>query len=148
MPVEGHPTQAAWAMPGPLQCRHCGWVPAVEATFRGHQGMIIWMQFLEMKGPFCRDCGMATFRDMTARTLLQGWYGYISFAATPIAVVINLFRRGKVADLPAPSPPAWGDHGRPMDPGAPLLRRPMALIGMVVPFVLVPLVVLMVLSSD
>ena len=48
--------------------------------------MILIMSFLHTKGPFCRDCGLAVFRDMTAKTLIGGWWGYISFIATPITV--------------------------------------------------------------
>ncbi|MCW2884139.1 MAG: hypothetical protein QOE54_4454 [Streptosporangiaceae bacterium] len=128
---------------GGPQCRFCGCVPATDVTFRGHRGMIVLMQFLHVKGPFCRDCGLSTFRDMTAKTLIQGWYGYISFAVTPITVLINLARRGKVANLPAPQPPPSGDHRRPMDPGAPLLARPSALIGLAIPFVLLVLFIIL-----
>jgi hypothetical protein len=150
--MPGHPAPAGapagWGAPAGEQCRFCGCVPAAQVTFRGHRGMIVIMQFLHLKGPFCRDCGLATFRDMTARTLLQGWYGYVSFVVTPITVLINLVRRGKVAGLPAPTPPPSGQHGRPMDPGAPLLARPMALAGLAIPVVgLILLIVFAGLSS-
>jgi hypothetical protein len=123
------------------QCRFCGNVPAAEVTFRGHRGMLVMMQFRHLKGPFCRDCGLATFREMSAKTLIQGWYGYASFVITPITVLVNAARRGKVATLDAPRPPAHGPSGRPMDPGAPLLARPSALIGLAIPVVLIMLVV-------
>lgn len=128
---------------GGPQCRFCGCVPAVDVTFRGHRGMIVLMQFLHLKGPFCRDCGLSTFRDMTAKTLIQGWYGYISFLVTPVTVLINLARRGRVAGLPAPQPPPSGDHRHPMDPGAPLLSRPAALIGLLIPFLLVFFIIIL-----
>jgi hypothetical protein len=130
---------------GGPQCRFCGCVPAADVTFRGHRGMIVLMQFLHLKGPFCRDCGLSTFRDMTAKTLIQGWYGYGSFVITPITVLINVARHGKVANLPAPQPPPSGDHRHPMDPGPPLMSRPSALIGLMVPFLLV--ILLIVLAS-
>jgi hypothetical protein len=116
-------------------------VPAVDVTFRGHRGMVFMMQFLHLEGPFCRDCGLATFRDMSAKTLIQGWYGYFSFLATPVTVLVNVARRGKVANLAAPRPPSWGPSGRPMDPGAPLLARPTALIGLSIPLFLIVLFV-------
>ncbi len=123
------------------QCRLCGCVPAADVTFRGHRGMLVLMQFLHMRGPFCRDCGLATFRDMTAKTLIQGWYGYASSVITPITVLINLARRGKVASLPPPRPPAQGPHRRPLDPGPALFARPIAVLGLFVPVLLVMLVV-------
>jgi hypothetical protein len=116
-------------------------VPAAEVTFRGHRGMVFIMQFLHIQGPFCRDCGLATFRDMSAKTLIQGWWGYFSFLATPVTVLINVARRGKVANLQPPRPPAHGPSGRPMDPGAPLLTRPAALIGLSIPLFLLVLFV-------
>src|SRR6266545_3249169 len=137
----GQPQPATYgqtqAPPAPqTQCRLCGCVPAAEVTFRGHRGLLVMMQFLHLTGPFCRDCGLATFREMSAKTLIQGWYGYASFVITPITVLINVIRRGKVANLPAPRPPAQGPHGRPMDPGAPLMTRPAALVGLFIPALL------------
>jgi hypothetical protein len=109
--------------------------------------MVIIMQFLSLKGPFCRDCGLATFRDMTAKTLIQGWWGYASSIITPITVLINAVRRGKVASLPAPRPPAQGPHRRPLDPGATLFARPTAVIGMAIPAFLIVLVVFLIAVS-
>ncbi|MBO2454226.1 hypothetical protein J4573_44565 [Actinomadura barringtoniae] len=126
-----------------VQCRFCGCVPAAETTFRGHRGMIIMMSFLHMKGPFCRDCGLSVFRDMTAKTLIGGWWGYLSFAITPFTVLINLVRRGKVAGLGPPMPPPDGsEHGTPADPGPPLMTRPMAIIGAGIPLFLFFLLIL------
>jgi hypothetical protein len=103
-------------------------------------GMIIVMQFRSQTGPFCRDCGLATFRDMTASTLIGGWWGYLSLVICPITVLINLVRRGAVAKLPPPMPPPNGQHrghprAHPMDPGKPLMTRPAALVGMALPLV-------------
>jgi hypothetical protein len=146
---QGHPAPAgAWGGQPAVQCRFCGCVPAAPVTFRGHRGLIIMMQFLHVKGPFCRDCGLATFRDMTARTLVQGWYGYGSFFITPFTVLINLLRRGSVAALPAPTPPPDGRHGRPMDPGAPLLARPAALIGLALPFLVLGILIAFAATSS
>ena len=124
-------------------CRMCGSVPAAEAKFRGHQGFVVMMRFLSLDGPFCRDCGLATFRSMTSKTLVQGWYGYASFIITPITVLMNVARRGKVANLPAPQPNPWGPSRPPMDPGAHLLARPMTIIGLGVPLALIMLIILL-----
>jgi hypothetical protein len=130
-----------------VQCRLCGCVPAANVKFRGHQGMILLMRFLSLDGPFCRDCGLATFRRMTARTLVQGWWGYASFVITPIVVLINLVRRDKVANLPAPQAAPGGGSRQPMDPGPPLLARPMALIGLAIPAALLLLFVVALIAS-
>jgi hypothetical protein len=134
--------------PNVSQCRFCGSVPAAKVTFRGHQGMIVIMRFVHLEGPFCRDCGLATFRRMTARTLIQGWWGYASFIITPITVVINLVRRGTVAALPAPQPAPNGQSRPPADPGPPLLARPAALIGLAIPLVLFLLFILILVAGS
>lgn len=122
----------AAAQPGAvLTCRFCGGYPAVETTVRGHQGMIVLMRFRSVRGPFCRTCGTAVVREMSAKTLLQGWWGYASFLITPITLLRNLFVNRKIAALPAPFP---GQPGQQLDPGAPLLRRPAAL-GFLIPIV-------------
>jgi hypothetical protein len=134
--------QAGYAPPpGMLACRHCGSVPAVDTKFRGHQGMIIVMRFLSNEGPFCRDCGLGVFRHMTSRTLVQGWWGYGSFIITPFTVLMNLFRRGKVANLAAPQPNPYGPSRPPMDPGARLLERPLTWAGLVIPLALIAFVI-------
>jgi hypothetical protein len=129
--------------PGPLtQCRVCGCVPAVQVTFRGHRGMVILMQYLTAKGPFCRDCGLATFRQMTSSTLVRGWYGYVSFGITPIVVISNAVKQRKVAELPAPMPSPYGQSRQPMDPGVPLMSRPQTIIGLGIPVILIFLLIL------
>jgi hypothetical protein len=129
-------------------CRLCGSVPAAPAKFRGHQGFIVMMRFLSLDGPFCRDCGLATFRAMTSRTLVQGWYGYASFIITPITVLMNIARRGKVASLPAPQPNPYGPSRPPMEPGPRLLQRPMTIIGLGIPFALIILLVTLISLSS
>jgi hypothetical protein len=122
-------------------CRLCGSVPAAATTFRGHQGMLVLMRFLSTEGPFCRDCGLGVFRHMTARTLVQGWYGYASLIITPITVVLNVIRRGKVARLTPPQPNPFGPSRRPMDPGPRLLQRPMTWIGVAIPVAVLALII-------
>ncbi|MFI7221382.1 hypothetical protein [Micromonospora maritima] len=105
------------------------------------------MQFLSTEGPFCRDCGLGVFRHMTSSTLVQGWYGYASLVITPITVLINLVRRGKVVRLPAPQPNPYAPSRPPMDPGPRLLQRPMAWIGLLIPIALIALIALIASSN-
>jgi hypothetical protein len=139
---QGQPAQLAVSA-----CRFCGCVPAAPAKFRGHQGFVVVMRFLSLDGPFCRDCGLSTFRSMTSKTLVQGWYGYASFIITPITVLMNIARRGKVAHLSAPQPNPWGPSRRPMDPGPHLLARPMTLIGLGIPVALLILFIVAITLS-
>ncbi|MFJ6563894.1 hypothetical protein ACIQMV_29310 [Streptomyces sp. NPDC091412] len=115
---------------GPF-CRFCGSMPAVEATFRGHQGFLVIMRFLKLQGPFCRTCGIATHRRMTANSLWQGWWGIASVVINPITMLINLPQRAKVSKLGDPIP---GAPGQPMDPGKPLFQRA-AILGFLIPVV-------------
>jgi hypothetical protein len=117
----GAPVQAPDG--GPV-CRFCGGFPAAQVTVRGHRGMIVIMQFLRQPGPFCRTCGTATVRDMSARTLYQGWWGYLSSVFTPITLLRNLFAYNKIKALP----PATAPRGPQLDPGKPLTRRPAMLM--------------------
>ena len=131
-------TQLAPA-PAPLvRCRMCGSVPAEMVTYRRHTGMLLLMRFSGTAGPFCRDCGLSTFRKAQAYTLLAGWWGWASFFIAPITMLVNLARRGKVARLAPPSNAAPGHQ--PADPGRPLYQR-FAIAGLLVPVVVIGLIV-------
>ncbi|MEW1655051.1 MULTISPECIES: hypothetical protein [unclassified Streptomyces] len=100
-------------------------MPAADITVRGHQGILIVMRFLSMKGPFCRNCGLALCREMTGKTLWQGWWSPFSlFLFTPFTLLWNLVVRVKLSKL---QPPIPGQPGPQLDPGTPLYRRPAAL---------------------
>jgi hypothetical protein len=135
-------TASAGRPPGRSECRLCGSAPAAPGRLRSHQGIILLMRFRHLDGPFCRDCGLAVFRDMTARTLMQGWWGIASFFITIGTVVKNAFLGRRFASLGAPrrDPAVLASYDRPLDPGKPLLRRAAAL-GLLVPLVVLGIVV-------
>ncbi|AEV85821.1 hypothetical protein ACWT_4802 [Actinoplanes sp. SE50] len=114
-------------------CRICHRAPAAEVTFHGHEGMIVLMRFSRVHGPFCRECGLAAYRDITGRTLLRGWWGLGSFFVTAGVLVLNTVRRARIAALPEADRPA---NDRTLDPGKPLLDRPAA-YGLLVPALLI-----------
>jgi hypothetical protein len=134
-----------WAMPAPnsVTCRFCGGFPAVATTVRAHRGLIILMYFRRLPGPFCKTCGTAAVRDMSAQTLVQGWWGYASSIITPITLFINLFAYNKIKALPDPAP---NPPGPPMNPGKPLLQRPHAL-GFLLPVIGLIILIAAVASS-
>ncbi|MGC4941714.1 LppU/SCO3897 family protein [Kribbella sp. DT2] len=123
---------------GALQCRFCGAVPAVQATVRGHMGLLIVMRFLRLEGPFCKTCGTATVRDMTAKSLWQGWWGIGSAIINPFTMLSNIGPWKKFQALPDPVP---GAPGRPMDPGKPLFRRPQ-ILGLLLPIAVIAAIVI------
>lgn len=149
-----YPAQAPFAEPqfqgGPVAppsngvtCRFCGAYPAVETTVRGHRGMIVMMQFRRTRGPFCRTCGIATVRKMSADTLIQGWWSYSSWLITPITLIRNIFAHQKIKALPEPVP---GQPGPQLIPGRPLLARPAAL-GFLLPIVVLVLFIAVISSG-
>lgn len=145
-PYPGHPPyapQAPYGAPyaltpeqGAYGCRVCGSLPVADTTVYGHQGMIVLMRFRSRKGPFCRDCGVATVREMSAKTLWQGWWSPLSLIITPITLLVNLGPWGKLCRL---GPPAGGVRA-PLNPGRSLWLRAPAL-ALLVPLLLAILAV-------
>ncbi|MDI1465442.1 hypothetical protein QEZ54_31185 [Catellatospora sp. KI3] len=121
-------------------CENCGCSPAAPMTFRGHRGMIILMSFLKNKGVYCRDCGLAVFRSMTSRTMIQGWWGWASFVITPFILLYNLFGRLKLNKMAAPVPSPDGWSGAPWPAGRPIYLRP-TIVGALVPLAVLGLIV-------
>ncbi|MFG2994514.1 hypothetical protein ACGFZK_35325 [Streptomyces sp. NPDC048257] len=113
--------------PGRYGCRLCGAWPATPATVRGHQGMIVLMRSLSLRGPFCRDCGLATYRRMSSDTLWQGWWGPLSLFITPVTLLMNLGPRSAFRKL---APPAGG-YRPALDPGKAMWRRAPVLLFLV-----------------
>ncbi|MEJ8645317.1 hypothetical protein WKI68_37125 [Streptomyces sp. MS1.HAVA.3] len=127
--------------PGPFGCRLCGAWPAAPAIVRGHQGLVVMMRALSRTGPFCRDCGLATYRRMSSDTLWQGWWGPLSLFITPVTLLTNLAPRAAFHKLAPPT----GGFRPALDPGKPLWRRtpallvltPLALLALAIPALLV-----------
>jgi hypothetical protein len=107
-------------------CRICGSGPAAQATFRAVVGAVFMHTIWTAPGPYCRDCGLHTFRRQTAKTLGGGWCSIGAIVMTPIFLLMNVSARGKIANLPAPQP--RGDGRAPLDPGRPVFQRPVAYV--------------------
>ncbi|GAA0356540.1 hypothetical protein NE235_12825 [Actinoallomurus spadix] len=127
-PPQGHsaPMGNPSAFGGPA-CRVCGNGPAAPATFRGVVGAVVMHTIWTASGPFCRDCGLATFRKQTAKTLAGGWCSIGAIVLSPFFLLFNLIARGKVANLPAPQPAVAGARP-PADPGPSVFQRPAAYV--------------------
>ncbi|WP_052390124.1 LppU/SCO3897 family protein [Streptomyces sp. NRRL B-24484] len=130
------PTTPSEAVP---RCEVCGSGPAAEATFRGHQAFFLLMRFPRAEGPFCRTCGTAVHRSLTARTLWQGWTGIFSLVVNPVVLLLNLLSLRRIRRLPDldPDPVSVPGTGRaPLSPGRPLLLR-VELLGLLIPALIV-----------
>jgi hypothetical protein len=120
--------QAAYQAQGQPGCRICGSGPAAPATFRAVVGAVFMHTIWTAHGPFCRDCGLHTFRRQTTKSLSGGWCSIGAIVLTPIFLLMNIVARGKVANLPAPQPRPDGRGQAPLDPGPPVLQRPAAYV--------------------
>lgn len=134
------PYQQAQPYSGPMEgCQICGAAPAAPVTVRGHQGMIVVMRSLRRKGTMCRTCGLATFREMQANTMVQGWWGPMSVVITPITLLINLASLSTIRRIPEP---VSAGHRPPLNPGKSVFARPQGILGLI-PLCLVLAVVLL-----
>lgn len=117
-----------YAAPQQPTCQVCCGSPAVKVALRYHQGLGVFMLFRKQKGRFCRICGTAVFRELTARTLWQGWWQPLSAALfNPITIILNLLVRSRINLL---HEPGYDLVGTRLDPGKPVLRRPAALVAL------------------
>jgi hypothetical protein len=65
--------------------------------------MILLQRFYKVRAHLCRDCGSSMLKRWTGRTLVQGWWGYISFFVNWFVLVMNLVAAIKLSRLPHPS---------------------------------------------
>ncbi|MFE3194905.1 hypothetical protein ACFXHA_38275 [Nocardia sp. NPDC059240] len=115
-----------------VYCNHCGATPAIDLDFHAHRAMFVISRYRKLMGPFCRDCGLASFRKMTGDSLIQGWWGpFSAFVSNPNTLLANTINRVRLRRLPPPIP---GAPTLPMDPGRPLWQRP-AIAGLLVPII-------------
>ncbi len=89
------------------------------------------MSMPRVDGPLCRDCGVASFRDLTALTLFRGWWSPFSIFIAPVVIALNLVRRRKVANLPPPrlASALVDPNILPLPPVRPVLARRTSWIG-------------------
>jgi hypothetical protein len=128
------------------ECRLCGSSPAVAVDIRSSRSGALSGLFTGgngERGPLCRDCGLATFRDMTDTVLTGGidpsvgngygvgdvlallWLFIIGWLINGVTALGNLWAWHAVHSLAAPTrdPDVKSTLKAPMDPGRSLLRR-------------------------
>ncbi|GHH25824.1 hypothetical protein [Streptomyces rubradiris] len=110
-------------------CTVCGVTPAAPVTVRAHQGFIVVMRWQRVTGPLCGLCGIALVREMSTKTLWQGWWGIGSLTiGAPFALLANLRAYRKLRRL-QPAVPLHGTRQVPL--GRPVLHRPLAYVALV-----------------
>jgi hypothetical protein len=97
-------------------CQFCG-VGAETRYVEFHQnvGLLVARLHSSVKGHLCKACISHHFWGKTATTLFLGWWGVISFFATPFILLNNVVRylpcRGMAAPPDRGSGPAVGPGG-------------------------------------
>jgi hypothetical protein len=121
--IQGRPPAAG-------ECRFCGSTPAKKLAIQSLVGLIIAFEVTTYKGWYCRDCGLAVYRDQTVTTLKGGWWSVTGLVIAPIFLLMNLIRWVRLVRLepPRPTPGVVGPNSRPASPGRPVFRRPVALM--------------------
>ena len=106
-----------------LRCRVCGRGPARDMVIRRHVGMLVLQRFVKLRAPLCREHGVQLTKQYLGKTLIQGWWGYISFFVNWFVLVTDLVTLSQAKKLPEPAPLAAGAEGavpvQPMQPGQP-----------------------------
>lgn len=85
-------------------CQVCHRGPTKVLPIRRHVGMLVMQRFVKLQVPLCRDHAVQITRQYTAKTLWQGWWGYISFFVNFFVVVRNLMVLAEAKAMPAPQP--------------------------------------------
>ena len=104
-------------------CVVCGRVPTRAESIRRHVGMIVMQRFVKLRQPLCREHGVEVTNTYLRKTLIEGWWGFISFFLNFLTVgndLVVLFRY-RALDEPRPlvggAPPL--PHGPLAAPPAP-----------------------------
>ncbi len=116
------------------ECVLCNHHPAANVTFRAHLGILVFSRVVTQRGPFCRDCGLAHFRNLTSRTLSTGWWSIFSIFITPVVLLLNLIGRARITALSAPvgDSPWVAPNQRPLPAVKAVMARPLSWVGPVV----------------
>lgn len=109
-------------------CSVCGAQQVAAVSVKRHVGMVFWWRTRTADGPFCRPCGITLVREMTTRSLWQGWWGLFSLLINLLILAENLDAYRQLVRLP-PSRPAVGRSA--LRPGKPVLRRPLAYVALI-----------------
>ena len=117
-------------------CQQCGATPAMAAVLHEHHGMLLVMRRLTYRGQWCRDCGIARFREVQRKTMMYGWWGYFSSVINLFTVIRNIGTRKKFAALGAPQ----GRLRAGLSAGESVFKSPGFAVSICVPIVLILLI--------
>ena len=82
-----------------LRCQVCGRSPAVQVQLRRHVGMLLMQKSYRANPTLCREHGRQIVKQWLTKTLVQGWWGIISFFMNIVAVATDIAALRKVGKL-------------------------------------------------
>jgi hypothetical protein len=115
----------------PTECQNCGCSPVHEGALHRQTGMILMRRHFRRSVTACRDCGLSIARKWQNQTLLQGWWGLISFFVNFYYVAANAATIHSFARLAKPIPPTEAvvpPVAAPQSPGRSVWLRPGVLV--------------------
>ncbi len=89
-------------------CVVCGRVPTRAESIRRHVGMIVMQRFVKLKQPLCREHGIEVTNTYLRKTLIEGWWGFVSFFLNFFTVGNDLVVLFRYRALDEPQPLAGG----------------------------------------
>lgn len=125
-PATARQKEQAFRPPPPDACMICGHGPVAIVTLRSETGLLLARRRSRIGGPLCRHCGIAMFRTVQNKTLITGWWGFISFFANIGSVLANIGAYFELRSLSEPDPieHRYTTPSRsPIHPGRPLWFR-------------------------
>lgn len=129
--------QGAPRAPMEGECTECGANPAAYVVLQSIVSVAIFHSAKAYRGWLCRDCALAMYRQLSARTLAGCWWG-VGILGGPVMLLANRLRMRPALRLgpPRPTPGVTANLSRPMDPGPRLLARPAGIVGLITATVL------------
>ena len=102
-------------------CVVCGRVPTRTESIRRQVGMIVMQRFVKLEQPLCREHGVEVTNTYLRKTLIEGWWGFISFFLNFFTVGNDLVVLFRYRALGEPQPIAGGAYPSPApaEPPAP-----------------------------
>jgi hypothetical protein len=85
-----------------LTCQVCGRQPAAELKVRRHVGMLVMQRFVTARAWVCRDHGVLLAKTYLRKTLIEGWWGIISFFVNFYAVYTDVVALSTARKLAPP----------------------------------------------
>jgi hypothetical protein len=113
--------------PEPTECVFCAHSPTLEITLKREIGLVFRRRTIRYHGRYCRDCGMALFRDTQNATLISGWWGIICAPVNVGTIVSNYREYKRLRELAEPTPPTVPvtvERVTPAPVGKTMVKRP------------------------